>query len=105
MSTQNHDVSLKNKIIRIFEEWSANPVVIITENLNYPIDKIPFPTITFCDMDNQPNLYGLAAKIMNNVDYLCFDDDPLRYSIENFKYLQAYIYIDIITIIQKASRM
>jgi len=53
-------------------------VVVNLDSLIYPNDKIPFPTITVCDKDNQPNIYNLVSKILNNVDYMCFDDDKKR---------------------------
>ncbi len=59
-------------------EWSTNPVIVTLDSLNYPTDHIPFPTITICDKENQPSMVSLVAKIMNHVDYLCFDDDNKR---------------------------
>jgi len=64
--------------ISFHKDWSANPVIVALDSLNYPNENIPFPTISICDKENQPNIYRLASKVLNHVEYLCFDDDENR---------------------------
>jgi hypothetical protein len=55
-------------------EWSSNPVMISVETTDYPIQNIPFPAITICRKDNNPNRMQFTAKVLDFVQFPCFDD-------------------------------
>ena len=52
-----------------------NPVMIYVDTTDYPVEKIPFPTVTVCQKDNDPNKVQMLAKILNHVKFPCFDDE------------------------------
>ena len=62
----------------LISEWSLNPVVIIVETTDYPVEKIPFPTVTVCRKDNNPSRIQLAANILDRVKFPCYDNKYLR---------------------------
>lgn len=78
ISCQECFLRQSNTFFCLLLEWSTNPVIVTLDSLNYPTDNIPFPTITICDKENQPSMYAIVAKIMNHVDYICFEDDKRR---------------------------
>jgi hypothetical protein len=56
-------------------DWMDNPVMIYVETTDYPVEKIPFPTVTVCQKDNDPNNFQMMAKILNHVKFPCYDDE------------------------------
>lgn len=56
-------------------EWSENPTVILVETTNYPVDRIPFPSVTICQQDTSPNPWNFMEKLLNFVEYPCYEDD------------------------------
>ena len=50
-------------------------MVIYVDTTDYPVEKIPFPTVTVCQKDNDPNKVQMLAKILNHVKFPCFDDE------------------------------
>jgi hypothetical protein len=48
--------------------------MILVETTDYPVEKIPFPTVTICQKDNDPNKLILLEKILNHVKYPCYQD-------------------------------
>ncbi len=58
-----------------FLDWNTNPVIISVETPDYPIENIPFPTITICRKDNSPNKFILMENILNDVKFPCFLDE------------------------------
>ena len=64
------DPSLQN----IFStEWNLNPVLITVETTDYPVEKIPFPAVTICRKDNNPNRIHLTASILDYVKFPCYE--------------------------------
>jgi hypothetical protein len=57
-----------------FPEWISNPISIVIENPDYPVENIPFPTVTVCREENKPNFFEFIAKILDYVSFPCFDD-------------------------------
>ena len=55
-------------------DWTTNPTMILVETTDYPVEKIPFPTVTICQKDNDPNKLILLEKILNHVKYACYQD-------------------------------
>ncbi len=55
-------------------DWNENPVLISVETTDYPVERIPFPTVTVCQKDNDPNKMQFIEKILNHVQYPCYDD-------------------------------
>ena len=52
-----------------------NPVMIYVDTTDYPVEKIPFPTVTVCQKDNDPNKVQMISKILNHVKFPCYDDE------------------------------
>ena len=71
-------ISIVLNIVFIFYlDWIENPVLISVETTDYPVEKIPFPTVTVCQKDNDPNKMQFIEKILNHVRYPCYDDHEL----------------------------
>ena len=58
----------------LISEWSKNPVMIVVDTTDYPVEKIPFPAITICRKDNNPNRIEFISKVLNHIKFPCFDD-------------------------------
>jgi hypothetical protein len=57
-----------------FPEWYSNPAIITVETTDYPIENIPFPTITLCRQDNDLNRFQLIANILDRFKFPCYFD-------------------------------
>ena len=70
------------KIFFCILEWTNNPAVILVETTDYPVDLIPFPSVTVCQEDNSLNPWNFLEKLLNFIKYPCYEDDeyalPLR---------------------------
>jgi hypothetical protein len=59
----------------LYVDWDSNPVLITIDTTDYPVEKIPFPTLTLCRRDNSPNQMQFPARILDHVEYPVFCDD------------------------------
>jgi len=59
----------------MFSDWIDNPTVILVETTDHPIDQIPFPSVTICQKDNNPNRLNLIEKMFNFIKYPCYIDE------------------------------
>lgn len=66
--------SFWNFLLLISTDWIKNPTMIIVETTDYPIEKIPFPTVTVCQKDNDPNKLLFVEKFLNHVRFPCYED-------------------------------
>ena len=55
-------------------EWKTNPVLISIEDTDYPIENIPFPTVTICPEKNEPSCFEIVAKIFDFVEFPIFQE-------------------------------
>ena len=55
-------------------DWYGDQTIIIIETPDYPVENVPFPTITVCREDNNPNRFKLMENILNDVEFPCFLD-------------------------------
>jgi len=55
-------------------DWYSNPSIITVETTDYPIEKIPFPTITLCSEDNDPNGAQFITRILDSFEFPCYLD-------------------------------
>jgi hypothetical protein len=47
-------------------DWEENPVQTVIESTAYPVQNIPFPSITVCPgANNRPMYYGFAETFFN----------------------------------------
>lgn len=91
-------------------EWNTNPILISVETTDYPIENINFPSITVCREDNEQNCFEFVSKIMDHIQFPCFDEGWvfLKYILICFSFLsnvltlsQFFILFIIIIIIVK----
>jgi hypothetical protein len=50
-------------------DWYSNPVTIGIQTTDYPVENIPFPTLTLCRKDNSPNRMQLGARILDHLRF------------------------------------
>ena len=48
-----------------FPEWISNPISIVIETPDYPVENIPFPTVTVCPDENYFNPLGFISKLLD----------------------------------------
>ena len=53
----------------LYSDWDSNPVLITIETTDYPVEKIPFPTLTICREDSSPNRMQLVAKLFKQINF------------------------------------
>jgi hypothetical protein len=50
--------------------WAERPTITISESMNYPIEKIIFPSVTLCPNSN-PDRWGPIFKIFDGIRGRC----------------------------------
>ena len=55
-----------------FLDLSSNPVLISIESTDYPVDNLPFPAVTICRKDADPNRFFLIARMLDLIKFPCF---------------------------------
>ena len=69
--------SNKNNLIGshfCFLAWYNNPIVTTLETLTYPIEELPFPTVTVCPRDSNPDRWGPTIKLFDFINRRCGSD-------------------------------
>jgi hypothetical protein len=56
-------------------DWAANPVLITIDRTDYPVENLPFPTVTVWPEDNESNCFEFVTKIFDFFKFPCFDDE------------------------------
>ena len=57
-----------------FLAWYNSPIVTVLETLTYPIEELPFPTVTICQRDSNPDRWGPTIKLFDFLDRRCGSD-------------------------------
>jgi hypothetical protein len=53
-------------------DWQENPVQTVIETTNYPVQNVPFPTVTVCPGEaNRPLRFGFTEAFFNFIRYRC----------------------------------
>ena len=60
-----------NRLFFYFLAWSNSPTVTVLETLTYPIEELPFPTVTLCPRDSNPDRWGATIKLFDFLDRRC----------------------------------
>jgi hypothetical protein len=50
-----------------------NPVLITVDTTDYPVDNLPFPAVTLCRENNDPNRFHLASKVLDHLAWPCYN--------------------------------
>ena len=66
--------AILNWIIFCFLAWYYSPIVTVLETLTYPIEELPFPTVTVCPRDSNPDRWGPTIKLFDFVNRKCGSD-------------------------------
>ena len=51
------------------------PTMVIVDSMTYPLEKLPFPTVTLCPKSRNPDRWGGAIKILDWMDKSCPNDE------------------------------
>ena len=57
-----------------FLAWYNSPIVTVLETLTYPIEELPFPTVTVCPRDSNPDRWGPTIKLFDFLNRRCGSD-------------------------------
>ena len=60
--------------ITFFLAWYDSPIVTVLETLTYPIEELPFPTVTVCPKDSNPDRWGPTIKLFDHLNRRCGSD-------------------------------
>ena len=66
--------AILNWIIFCFLAWYYSPIVTVLETLTYPIEELPFPTVTVCPRDSNPDRWGPTIKLFDFINRRCGSD-------------------------------
>jgi hypothetical protein len=62
-------IELIQKSFVLFKlDWKINPIQITVLTTDFPVEKIPFPTITICRKQNNPNGLRFVSKVTIDVE-------------------------------------
>ena len=64
----------QSKWIIFFLAWYDSPIVTVLETLTYPIEELPFPTVTVCPRDSNPDRWGPTIKLFDYLNRRCGSD-------------------------------
>ena len=51
--------------------WTLNPTVTKVDTINYPIEKVGFPTVTLCPENSNPQRFGPAIQVLDYLKRQC----------------------------------
>ena len=58
--------------MKLFLDLGSSPVLISIESTDYPVDNLPFPAVTICRKDADPNRFFLTARILDHIKFPCY---------------------------------
>ena len=69
------DYHIHSQKLYIFDNsilaWSKNPTMTIIETMTYPIDRVPFPSVTICPKSSNPDRWGPVIKVFDYLQRKC----------------------------------
>ena len=61
-------------ILHISLAWTDNPTITKLETINFPIEKVGFPTVTLCPENFNPQRFGPAIHVLDYLKRQCPDN-------------------------------
>ncbi len=61
-------------VVLSFDDWSNNPTVTTIDSATFPIEELPFPSVTVCQEDQgirSSEKWALPAEILNYASWFC----------------------------------
>ena len=69
-----HCTSFTNNSLYLIAAWHDDFTVSVEETMIYPIEKVPFPTVTLCPQNTNPERWGSVIKIFDHMQRKCSEN-------------------------------